>query len=478
LLFIQSGQEMNTGTTARPLDGDWTRIMREVAERAGKLGVEICDVAGHVDEVTGRVQRQAALFQELHGVATETTAGNERIAEAARRAREVAGRASGEMAASRATVDGSLGEIRGLVGGVAGIERRIAELRGAITRVGKVAGGIAAIAKQTNLLALNATIEAARAGEAGRGFAVVAGEVKQLAAQTAIATKEIATTIEDLTAQTERLVAEGNASAARAERVREGTSRIGAVIDAAGRAMAELDGGALAIAEAAQTIERQCGALSRHVGDLAGDVAESSRALDAARDRLTGVLGVGEGLIGLTVESGAETADTPLLAAVRETAARIGALFDEAVARGEITAADLFDRDYQPLAGTNPQQLLARFTRFTDRLLPAIQEPLLALDARIVFCAAVDDNGYLPTHNLKFSKPQGADPVWNAANSRNRRLFNDRTGLAAGRNTKPVLLQTYRRDMGGGQFALMKDASAPIYVNGRHWGGFRMGYRV
>jgi len=121
---------------------------------------------------------------------------------------------------------------------------------------------------------------------------------------------------------------------------------------------------------------------------------------------------------------------------------------------------------------------MARFTTFTDRVLPDIQEPLLSLDPRVVFCAAVDNNGYLPTHNRKFSQPQRADPAWNAANCRNRRMFNDRTGLACGRNTKPFLVQTYRRDMGGGQFALMKDTSAPIYVNGRHWGGFRMGYRA
>jgi methyl-accepting chemotaxis protein len=57
-------------------------------------------------------------------------------------------------------------------------------------------------------------------------------------------------------------------------------------------------------------------------------------------------------------------------------------------------------------------------------------------------------------------------------------LFNDRTGLRAGRNTQPFLLQTYRRDMGGEQFLLMKDLSAPILVKGRHWGGFRLGYRV
>jgi methyl-accepting chemotaxis protein len=59
-------------------------------------------------------------------------------------------------------------------------------------RIEQVVKLISDIAAQTNLLALNATIEAARAGEAGRGFAVVASEVKNLAAQTAKATEEIA----------------------------------------------------------------------------------------------------------------------------------------------------------------------------------------------------------------------------------------------------------------------------------------------
>ncbi|MEN9352890.1 MAG: Methyl-accepting chemotaxis protein PctB [Fibrobacterota bacterium] len=57
--------------------------------------------------------------------------------------------------------------------------------------MGKVLATIEAIATQTKLLALNATIEAARAGEAGKGFAVVAGEVKELAAQTSLATQRI-----------------------------------------------------------------------------------------------------------------------------------------------------------------------------------------------------------------------------------------------------------------------------------------------
>src|SRR3546814_11541910 len=122
---------------------------------------------------------------------------------------------------------------------------------------------------------------------------------------------------------------------------------------------------------------------------------------------------------------------------------------------------------------------MTRFTQFTDAVLPAIQEKAAAADERIAFCAAVDENGYLPTHNRKFSQPQRpGDAAWNTANCRNRRIFNDRVGLSAGRNVEPFLLQTYRRDMGAGQFVLMKDISAPITVNGRHWGGLRLAIRV
>ena len=161
------------------------------------------------------------------------------------------------------------------------------------------------------------------------------------------------------------------------------------------------------------------------------------------------------------------------------TANRISALFEEAITQGHISQSDLFDTNYRPIAETDPPQYRVRALDWLDKVLPPIQEPLHADDARMVFCAAVDRNGYLPVHNAVYSKPQRlGEPAWNAANARNRRLFDDRAGLTAARNTRPYLIQNYPRDMGNGITIMMQEIDAPIRVHGRHWGGFRTAYRL
>ena len=82
-------------------------------------------------------------------------------------------------------------------------------------------------------------------------------------------------------------------------------------------------------------------------------------------------------------------------------------------------------------------------------------------------------------HTTVFAQPQRpGDPIWNAAHSRNRRIFDDRAGIMAARSVRPFLVQSYRRDMGGGVFELMREVDAPLRVRGRHWGGVRLAYRL
>ena len=173
----------------------------------------------------------------------------------------------------------------------------------------------------------------------------------------------------------------------------------------------------------------------------------------------------------MTAESGVETEDSPYIAMVVETAGQIGERFEQAIANGKISNADLSDEQYRPVQGSNPQQFITSFTAFTDHVLPDILEKTLEFSPKVAFCVTVDRKGYLPTHNRKYSKPQTKDPVWNQANCRNHRMFNtSRTETTAMRNQYRFLLQTYRREMGGGNFVLMKDLSAPIWVDGQHWG--------
>src|SRR4029077_14813453 len=385
--------------------------------------------------------------------------------------------AVGEITQSRDVVETAVQHISELIEAVGRIEIRLGAVGSALAQVAKVSGSIEAIAKQTNLLALNATIEAARAGSAGRGFAVVASEVKSLAEATRQATQLIGDTVRDLDGQVGNLIGESGDASLRAMNAGQGAEQIKGII---GRrrerftaARKEIDG----VTRAATSNLAHCDMVISELGNLANGVDLSSSDLKRADDRVAKLLDLSENLIELIADSGIETADAPLIRTVVETAKTISASFEAAIARGEISLDQLMDENYREIPGTDPKQYLTDYVEFTDRILPPIQDPLQKSDSRIAFCVAWARGGYLPTHNPNYRKPQGADPVWNNANCRNRRLFNDRAVKKVAANTKPFLLQTYRRDMGGGNFVLMKDLSSPIFVRGRHWGAFRMGFR-
>ncbi len=457
----------------------------DIGDRAGRLGVEIADVAGLIADLGTISQTQALQAEAVRSSAHEMSAATARLGESMVTSREAAADARRVLDQSAEMISGvvtrTTATMSTLSESALGFRSRLDDVSGTVGGVQKASMAIAQIARETRLLALNASVEAARAGEAGRGFAIIANAVKSLADQIHDFSGQTVSHLADLNEALSSLRADAETNAKAAQEAMddshaagEATATLEELVDSVAKLVTDIDDMAQPVEQSINGFET----IQSELSALADGVADCRRFLEKAETRTQNILGISEDFMLFLVEAGVKTADAPFIDLARAKADEIADLFETAIARGQISLADLFDQDYREVPGSNPKQVTTRFTEFTDKVLPAVQEPVLEFDKRITFCAAVDRNGYLPTHNRIYSQPQGKDPVWNAANCRNRRIFNDRTGLSAGRSTKPFLLQTYRRDMGGGQFALMKDCSAPIMVQGKHWGGVRVAFKV
>ncbi|TWG65987.1 MULTISPECIES: methyl-accepting chemotaxis protein [unclassified Aminobacter] len=456
-----------------------------IGERGSRLGVEIADLAGLIEDVGALGHQQ---IQTLRDVVRSAQSSKEINAQLQSSMQEVGAAASQTRAVLpqsadtvAGTLDDAVSNMKALSDGVMGFSATLEKVTETIKRVREVSASINEIARETQLVAINASIEAARLGDAGKGFAVIGSALKALADQVGAAAKRneeslsaLQVTLGELTENANSSVGTAEAAIAASGRASDATRTIQSLVQTVEELADNID----LMAEPVRRNIEAADELRGHLRSMVQVAKESDAKLTTAGERSQTILDISEDFILFIASSGIEMPDSNLIEIAKFRAGEIAALFEQAVDGGRISMTDLFDENYRPVPGTNPEQVLTRFTPFTDAVLPAIQEPVLQLDERIVFCAAIDRNGYLPTHNLIYSKPQSSDPVWNAANCRNRRMFKDRTGLGAGRNTRPFLLQTYRRDMGGGNFVLMKDVSAPIFVKGRHWGGFRIGYRV
>lgn len=152
-------------------------------------------------------------------------------------------------------------------------------------------------------------------------------------------------------------------------------------------------------------------------------------------------------------------------------AGEIADIIEGALKSGEISASDIWDRNYIPVPDTTPQKYTTLFTGFVKNRIQPVQDKYLRMNPNFRFFVLTDDNGYVAAHNGINDQSLTGDYKKDLYGNRSMRIFDDPVGLSVARNTDRFIVQTYPRDTG----EIMSDVGVPVFIGGRHWGGIRVG---
>ena len=472
-MLVGLGAAATTVALGRAARAGHRSFAAAVGGQIDHMMIGAAETAFFIDSVKKKVEQDVASTDDIVRQTEQNADAMQLIAGNAEQASKVAADVRSVSVAGRAEADRGLSRINKARREAEVASGMMAELKVTSREIHGITETINEIAARTNLLALNAAIEAARAGEYGRGFAVVANEVRQLAQRTREATDEIGAMVRTMNDKAESAASGMDAMTATVTEASRNVEQILSVLGKIEQSAGTSEGEILAIATASRDNVAATMELAESMLRVRDGMLATEDALPHAVASAMQLSEQAESLFNATVTSGVASPHDPIRVVAQDAATRIGKLFADAIAAGQITAEALFDRRYQPISGTDPQKHTSQFDGFTDRVLPAVQEAILTAMPQLAYAGAVDSNGYFPTHNRKFSQPLTGDYDHDLANNRTKRIFSDRTGSRCGSNTEAFLLQTYKRDTG----EVMHDMSVPIQVNGRHWGGFRIGYR-
>ena len=475
-------------------EGDFSRNLptishdelRTLAQSYNRFADKMRQIINEVRQMSVNIAREAVLVKKTVAVTATRASRQGEIADAVFSASNEATQAIQEVSASAETIShstdsnldsarNSLNEMHEIVVKVQSVSDKLSSFNGTVDQLAtrsdsirQIAGLIKDIADQTNLLALNAAIEAARAGEMGRGFAVVADEVRKLAERVNVATQEINENIGgmiSLVKETQRENEMINTDIQQARQVVERSSgefqrmvsdfeRTGDQLNQIASAMEELSATNGQVHEAVVQVHT----LSNEVAASMESSEHSTGKLSAATESVQELVSrfkIGRGVFDYNVEQ------------ARKALATMEARLAQLEARG----VNIWDQNYRPLLNTKPQKYEVSYIADFERDVRPLGEETLALLKGGIFALIVDTKGYAAVHHLKYSKPLTGDYDADLVGNRTRRIWEDPTGQRAAKNLKPLLLQTYVRDTG----EILSEIDLPIMVNGRHWGGLRIG---
>ena len=448
--------------------------VRDLVEQIRRMGIDIAldstRVAKSIFDTRAKTSNQGDIAEE---VAMASNEANTAIAEIAQNTQYVAEKTTNNLN----TAHRSHTELQDVTDKIHKINDIVESFRNTVDDLGKSSSNILSIvtiingiSEQTNLLSLNATIEAARAGEHGKGFAVVAEEVRELSRRIKPATEEISNNIAAMIKIVERTQTETAQILQYAKDtdgvVTTATVNFEHMIGDFETANDQLIKIAAAIEELSTNNSEVTGKVN-NINALSQEIAEDMNASATSVDTLNGVtekmlemvarFKTGEGIFDEVITTAREMRD--------DFQTRIQSMKDRGI--------NVFDTQYREVPNTKPQKYLAAFSEaFTKEMQTVFDDSAKRIPGTI-YCLAIDRKGYLPVHHSAVSQPMTGDPKKDLLNSRQQRIYlNNRTEQRRCSHTDPLLLQTYMRDTG----EILNDLSMPIFVDGKHWGAFIMGF--
>jgi methyl-accepting chemotaxis protein len=447
------------------------RTLVEDLRRVGiNIAVDTARLSGLISATTQQSGRQREISHEVAAASGESSSAIVEVSESAQYVAE-------KTASSLQMAKDSFSELMDVTGKIQQISKSVDMFRSTVEELSKssssilkVVSTINDIAEQTNLLSLNATIEAARAGEHGKGFAVVAEEVRELARRVKPATTEISQNI--------------NAMIAIVEKTQQGTEEIGQYTAETSQVIEDATTNFETMIQDYEENNQQLMKIASAIEEMSTTNSEVSRkvvGIDSLSQEIAGAMEKSES----SVENLSNITESMLEMVSRFRTGE--GVFDRLIAWATVSrdktqqeleqlakkGVNLWDASYKKIPHTDPQKFETSYTAVFQRSLQPMFDKMKTDMEGTIYSLAIDRKGYLPTHHTAVSQPMTGDVKRDLLYSRHMRIFNS---IKAERrrcsHTQPMLLQTYMRDTG----EILNDLSLPIFLDGKHWGAFIVGF--
>ena len=423
-----------------------SRLLAEKAAKDASRQQQVSELIFHASEQT------TTALQDISSRASDISAVTTRNLDLARESKQQMGEARQNMLLVSDAMNGFKGNI--------------AALSATSAKVREILNTVQDFSAQTNMLALNAAIEAARAGEQGRGFAVVADEVRNLSFKVGSAAEQITELMEQMnkamSGAEQQTLGMLEQTETTGQAVGTAADQFNTMVEDFQQANDDL----LMVSSALEQLTATNAETLKHGGTIrelsvtiSKHMEETFTQADSLRDTTHFTL---RSLAGFRLGVGKMEELTQLLMQRRqEIERRLGALAESGV--------DLFDQRYSPVAGTNPQKHDVSWADpFIKQIRPLLDEWDKGGQDGIVYTAALNDLGYLPTSRSASSQPPTGDPKIDAARS-NYKVY----AVPNAADLQFLKSCTY---LNMGTFALPGTSTivfvmyVPLEVKGRRWG--------